>query len=615
MSNTGLNVMEMAQAYADNNNMDVSNLFKKPSQDIVKPKEPEKQVVTEDKIKEEKKEEIWRPDDDLIADMPEMNSDPLSYDINEIRQEEYESLMNIADDNAMESAVQQMDEMHRIGANITIAKKRAGLDKLKIPKGVLDDGKSYHLNIINAASDDNFKKAQEALSEIFEDIKKNHPDFILRDDQITADGEIIDIPNDETNNTSNSDTDDNEGSVKVVIDKRNVSQVSWTPEEIQKVRSARKVELDIVESKTIDYTTIENVPDNMVDIILSPYVRKSNDIDSALPASKYRATFSGLSYPELMDLSTSQDMNSIDGEKKKWSICFNHIHNQSIGPWEEYVLYIDPKDNIERRVENLTDVPEDIPDDNIHQASKFEDFMRKTSFIDLEFMLWKILCATAMEKEIITIDCNHMIDNVKCGNSYDWVYAPNDLLDLSSIQTVILEEMEKTMKIANSDEIMENYQSSMLKTNNVITLHCGIKVVFGHVSAYEYLENIYKEINDIDESDETNPEIISKIESLRMLPIIKGFIVENPTMNGKPVFIKGVKNILKTIHKMNEIDFQILVQIREMMLTPYQFRYSIRDLVCPKCKKKSIVPITNMSRMLFIVAQSLSNVEVILKRN
>lgn len=615
MSNTGLNVMEMAQAYADNNNMDVSNLFKKPSQDIVKPKEPEKQVVTEDKIKEEKKEEIWRPDDDLIADMPEMNSDPLSYDINEIRQEEYESLMNIADDNAIESAVQQMDEMHRIGANITIAKKRAGLDKLKIPKGVLDDGKSYHLNIINAASDDNFKKAQEALSEIFEDIKKNHPDFILRDDQITADGEIIDIPNDETNNTSNSDTDDNEGSVKVVIDKRNVSQVSWTPEEIQKVRSARKVELDIVESKTIDYTTIENVPDNMVDIILSPYVRKSNDIDSALPASKYRATFSGLSYPELMDLSTSQDMNSIDGEKKKWSICFNHIHNQSIGPWEEYVLYIDPKDNIERRVENLTDVPEDIPDDNIHQASKFEDFMRKTSFIDLEFMLWKILCATAMEKEIITIDCNHMIDNVKCGNSYDWVYAPNDLLDLSSIQTVILEEMEKTMKIANSDEIMENYQSSMLKTNNVITLHCGIKVVFGHVSAYEYLENIYKEINDIDESDETNPEIISKIESLRMLPIIKGFIVENPTMNGKPVFIKGVKNILKTIHKMNEIDFQILVQIREMMLTPYQFRYSIRDLVCPKCKKKSIVPITNMSRMLFIVAQSLSNVEVILKRN
>ena len=106
-------------------------------------------------------------------------------------------------------------------------------------------------------------------------------------------------------------------------------------------------------------------------VILSQYTRKVNDIVGALPASKYRATFTGLSYTNILDLAHSQELSNIDGEKKRWSIAYEHIKNPSIGP------FID-----------------------------FEDFLKKTSFLDIDFILWKILCATTMEKEIISIDCH-----------------------------------------------------------------------------------------------------------------------------------------------------------------------------------------------------------------
>ena len=92
------------------------------------------------------------------------------------------------------------------------------------------------------------------------------------------------------------------------------------------------MELTLVEVVPIEYSQIEDAPDNVIDALLAPYQYKVNSIESPLPASKYRATFTGLPYPEVIDLSNAQEMDTIEGEMKKWSIAFNHMRNQSIGP-------------------------------------------------------------------------------------------------------------------------------------------------------------------------------------------------------------------------------------------------------------------------------------------
>jgi hypothetical protein len=106
--------------------------------------------------------------------------------------------------------------------------------------------------------------------------------------------------------------------------------------------------------------------------------------------------------------------------------------------------------------------------------------------MDLEYMLWKILCATAMEHEIVSIDCHATHNGKPCGKTYDWVYAPNDLLQQDKMDATVLQEMETTMAVSTLDDIMKNYNTSPVAANNTVKLNTsGWLVVFGHASASE----------------------------------------------------------------------------------------------------------------------------------
>lgn len=640
--NTDFNVLEMAQAYAEANNTNTSDLFKKPKAKFEDPKIEEVQIDENNQISPVKKQKTpWVPDEKLIEGMNEFTSDPVTYDKKDLEVNEDGTLKNIIDEDAKEESREAMDEMSRKYANIEDAKKRHGIVNFQIPEG------EYHALIFAAAGDTNYKRAQDALDEIFNEIKSVHPEFIRdwaegypknessnisnvpttpAEEKVTENIEVNENIKEETaavsvepsipsNNNINEEMPDGED-VKVIINKTDLPNVSWTEEDISKIRKSRSIELNIVENQDLEYTNIEEVDPKWVDAVLMPYQRKSNDIVAALPASKYRATFTGLTYTEVIDLSNSTEMNTIDGERKKWSICFNHIKNQSIGPWEEYILYIDPMTRKTMRIslEDSDKIPENVDPETIHKVSKFEDFLRKTSFMDLEYMLWKILCATTMDQEIIQIDCHAIMDNGKdCGNHYDWIYSPTELLDMSTINPAVLEEIEKTATVSGKD-IMDNYNSSMLRLNNTAKLHTsGISVVFGHISAYEYLDSVYEKIQSLDNEEEYNdPTIASRSLNYATLSVVKAFLI--PKENGGFIRITGADNILKVINTLDEIDWQTLAELVRIMLEPYEFKYSMRDIVCPKCKNRSNIPINSMAKLLFIVARSLSSVNVVLKK-
>jgi len=161
---------------------------------------------------------------------------------------------------------------------------------------------------------------------------------------------------------------------------------------------------------------------------------------------------------------------------------------------------------------------------------------------------------------------------------------------------------------------MKNYNNSPLRMNNSVKLSSsGMHVVFGHVSAYDYLNELFgltERLNHMIESED--PTSISKGYNILMLRSIKYFLV--PQANGKYVRISGSENILRVIETLNEVDWQTVFELSNMMTNPYTFKYSIKNLVCPACHNKSSIDIENMTQLLFIVAQSLSSVQVVLKR-
>lgn len=638
-----LSVMGMIDSYASEQNVDANDIFKRPNtQQPVPENEPsitvedaaisKNQTVPSEFHKKQKRE--WSPDASLTEGMPELQKKAAVYEKGEIHEEKHDPLKNIMDDVALKESRESMDDMSRKTANIEDAKARHGITKLQIPAGEIQT------RFLIAASDPDYKVAQSKLDELLDEVERVYPQFILertaepssngdlnenigKVDNVTPEqqssvtgapnnNKVVQMP-ERKEESSISEPLDEEKDVKVIIDKSALPTVSWSEEEVAKIKKSRSIELNIVEGSKIKFGEIEDVSENFVDRVLEQYQRKTNDIVAVLPASKYRATFTGLSYPEVLDLSTSQEMNTIDAELKKWSICFDHIKNPSIGAWEEYYLYTDPDTGKEIRVETSDGVSDGI---DAHFVSKFEDFLRKTSFMDLDFMLWKILCATAKDKEIISIDC-HAVNKVngqdqQCGNTYDWIYSPSDLLDMTSINVAVLDEMKEAGEASTVEDIMRIYKSAPVNSMDTVELTTsGFVAVIGHVSAYEYLNDIYPIIKSLEE-DNNDPTVVSRGMTYMTLSVVKAILI--PNGRGGYKRIKGAKSIAKVVKQLDEFDWQTVMEISRMAMEPYQFKYSLKDIVCPKCKNRSTIRVEDMSRMLFIVARSLSSVQVTLKK-
>ena len=631
------NVLDMVDEVAAESNIDAADLFAQPEpvqEPVQETTEPPKPV--EEPKPEEKKKREWVPDASLTRDMPELHqSTGVVYNADEVRLEEDTELRNLSDDDAVEVSNEAMDMRDRQIANVRDAMERNHIKYFQIPDDHLD-GATYHARIMTSAGDRNYQKGQAELDAIYAEIIKLHPEWVHMKDDNDAGFSGEDSPDSfEVNNPdfptvkekTNGETavfageeDDEEEpeatetpATTIKIDKSQVSQITWSPEELEKIRKSRTIELNIVESQPIEFSSIREADANSIDSIIDTYVRKTNDNIGTLPASQYRATFTGLSYAEVLDLSTSSEMNTLDAERAKWTICFNHLKNPSIGAWESYVLYTDPKTGLEKRVSNAIDVPDDVDQDTVHRVSKFEDFLRKTSYLDLEFMLWKILCATAMSREIITVHCRANVGDHICDNHYDWIYNPAELLQVNSIDPGVLEEMRKTGEANTFEAIQKQYQTSPVAANNTVRLpNSGLIVAYGHVSAYTYLNSIFELVSEIANKKEPSATDVSTMLAYRSMTVVKMFLI--PNGDGTYSKVSGVDGITKLLSSLDEVDWQVVEQLTDMMTTPYAFQYAMRDAKCPKCGNVISIPITSMRRLLFILTQSLSFVNVSLKK-
>lgn len=577
----------------------------------------------------------WTPDEEDTKSLAELNRSSLGIMVDKDKYTEKEdtTLRDVAEDHAIEDGAAAVDDLMVKTQAIEASKKRLHIVKLAI------EDPAEHAAIFAIASDTNIQRRDEQLDARIKAYIEKFPSTVLewepwygpnvkvvKNDlepvEPTPITEVIPAPPtvDETH-TKEEDmeiiskaTQNLEKIPDAVIDKtivrvnkEDVPHIFWDQEDVDKIKKSRKVELDIIETTPLEYNEVVELDENAIDSVLSQYTRKMNDVSSPLPASKYRATFTGLSYPEILDLSQSQELNTVDGLKKKWTIAFNHTKNPSIGPFKPFRYYIDPSTKKKIHLNAGEPVPEGA---KLEYGDAFDDFLKKTSFLDLDFILWKILCATTMENEVISINCHARHNGEECKKEYDWVYSTKNLLDMDKISPAVLEEMNKTATVSSQQEIEANYKDSFLASSSVIKLpHCGFKIMCGHKDAYEHINTIFGKVLEITEAQ--NP-AASDALTVTMLSVVKAVLVP---YNGSYAKITSVDGIMKVLKQLDEVDYQTVGEMMRVILEPYQFTYNLRDIVCPKCGNVSNIPIQDMSRMLFIVAQSLMSVQVVLKKN
>ena len=596
MDDTNFNVMDMLEEYADDQGVDPADIFKK-SEPV---KKPEPVPV--------KKEEP-------IKEMPEENQMGVVIDMDDLVNDEGGPLLNNADEDLKVNGELTIDRLKHKTEMLEKAKRRWGVKNLHIPDHIVEekipDGALLKSEFLMAAENTNEEAAQAALDAVFAKLQDVAPGTI---EYIDSSKNSYQEESEEKPEESSIEVDDE--SLKVVIDKRDVNDVTWNEEDLDKIRKSRTIELNIVEKENVEFGNVKRVRGNAIDNILAPFKRKSNDIVKALPASKYRATFTGLTYPEVLDLamSTSKEMTSFDSEMKKWTIAYNHTENPSIGPWKEYLEYIDPNTGNRVPLPVGSDIPPGVSEDAVYRVTMFDDFMRHTSFLDLEYILWNILCATTMETEIITIRCRNQLPNGnQCNNRYEWLYKPAELLSLESIPEEVFEDIQKASDASGKEEIDKVYKSSFVADDNEYfrLTSSGFYVFYGHASAYNYMDNIFGRLEAIGKAsnEETvDPTIVSKTMVCAALQIVKKILIKQE--DGSFAEVDDADGIMRVLETLDEIDWKTLNELSNMLIKPYQFKYSIKGITCKKCNTKSSIPIATIGDLLFIVAQSLQSVQV-----
>jgi hypothetical protein len=130
-----------------------------------------------------------------------------------------------------------------------------------------------------------------------------------------------------------------------------------------------------------------------------------------------------------------------------------------------------------------------------------------------------------------------------------------------------------------------------------------------------HLNDLYGAIAEIDEEQKNNndPTIVSRALAIAALTVVKAILI--PKEDGGYIRITGTDNLVKVIRMMDEVDWQTTSRLVKLMMEPYQIEFALRDIVCPQCHNRSNIKIRSMMNLLFIVAQSLSNVQIDLKSN
>lgn len=576
-----LSVLDMI-ADVEKDMPDGSSLFDDPPKDVIKEEAPKidnkpKEIVTKE----------WTPSAEAMkeAGLDDRPSGVVYKKEDIVFNESNEGLKSHMDDDAVKESQETMDELDRVSINIERAKKKLGIVKLNIPQ-------IHNAEIITLAND---KDAFDRLVNRLDELTKMYPESVIeRVEDVTSKPESNENQEDNVTELKDIYLDDarqrnvsatiNDEEIQIIIDKRNSNQIVFDQEDIDKIKKARSVVLNVQEEKDVSFTIVDSDESTELDKILSTYDRQIGDFPLTLPASHYRCIVTGLSYPEIMDLSYSHDITDYDNEKKKWTIAFNHITNPSIGP---FVGWIDP------------DGTEHTP---------FDDFMRKTSNHDLQLILWGVLCATTFDEESTYINCNIP----DCKASYEWVYRPKDLIDMDSVPQETLNEMELVGKAQGKEEIENVYNSSCLTQKRMVTLSDSKFVVaLCHSNAARYLNDVFPKIlalRDNKDSDMTDAFAASVLET------VDHILVPKKGTDGYTKVTK-VDNIVKLLKTLSAVDCKTMATLLDDIATPYHFRFSMKNIKCPKCGTVSNIEIEDMKSMLFIITRSLENVSVELRRS
>lgn len=316
--------------------------------------------------------------------------------------------------------------------------------------------------------------------------------------------------------------------------------------------------------------------------IIKPYAPETGDIALTLPISGYRCTVSALNWFEALNLEDVAGKNSADRAIDQWSTIYKHIKTPSIGNFES-----------------------------------FEDFLKKTNYLDQEYFMWGLLTATTGDHEEFMNKCS----NPKCEKGFLIKYDPHTVAHINKEH--LDDDYIKTHEVSPGEEAMKHFNKVQSKRMRYELPESKVIIDLGSPSVYDFINNRLGVLDRLGEQMAKeaqaagDPEYRSPRIQLQMtFNLYINSVLIPVTEDGVKKYYKYDKwnDILEALDSLSWGDSGIMMKlmqtVSQKLASPIDMY--IENVTCPHCKKHfDKMFIGNIqNQLLFRASRRLENTEI-----
>ena len=316
--------------------------------------------------------------------------------------------------------------------------------------------------------------------------------------------------------------------------------------------------------------------------IIKPYAPATGDIALTLPMSGYRCTVSALNWFEALNLEDVAGKNSADRAIDQWSTIYKHIKNPSIGNFKS-----------------------------------FEDFLKKTNYLDQEYFMWGLLTATTGDHEEFMNKCS----NPKCEKGFLIKYDPHTVAHINKEH--LDDDYIKTHEVSPGEEAMKHFNKVQSKRMRYELPESKVIIDIGSPSVYDFINNRLGVLDKLGEQMVREAQIAGdenyrspRIQLQMTFNLYINSVLIPVTENGVKKYYKYDKwnDILEALDSLSWGDSGIMMKlmqtVAEKLASPIDMY--IENITCPHCKKHfDKMFIGNIqNQLLFRASRRLENTEI-----
>lgn len=349
--------------------------------------------------------------------------------------------------------------------------------------------------------------------------------------------------------------------VNILIDKTGfgTSHIDFTDEEKEKLSKATEIRVTEVESLDLETMVFDAPEESYVDMIESSSDNSMGTQTVPLVASRYRAKMRGLGYGQLGDLMLNGNEPTFEQYYKRFSTIYNNIVDTTIGKFES-----------------------------------FEDFLKKTAFIDMNTLLYGLIVSTFPEVDSVMITCG------KCGRQFEQKYFVRDLMDLTTASMEYLQKLDELMDCepAKFNEFAEN---GPVRKRKYIKLPVSNYIVeIGLASAYDYLYQVISNTAGGKFREAHGDDVNNFLQlNARYLTMVRSVSIPNQKKEKSLIKYSSFEDIIQILYRIPIDDQQVLNGILGHYGQCYTFNFLLKNSKCPHCGYDSEYTDVDLNQLIF----------------